>query len=100
LTASLSWVRPGKYTEKGPVGLAAGKREVIASSREGIHLASETLHALDHQEIYLRTAPSLRGVTHVSVVCAEDLQLSEERPARGSTLAQAEIDGLAPRAAS
>jgi FMN-dependent NADH-azoreductase len=85
------------YREKGPAGLAGGKREVIASSRDGSHSASETLQALDHQEIYLRTAPSFRRVIHVSVVCAGRPSISEERPARTSALAQAEIDRLAPR---
>ena len=82
------------------MGLAGGKREVIASSRDGSHSASETLQALDHQAIDLRTAPSFRCVTHFSVVHAEDLQLSEERRAKASALAQAEIDRLAPRAAA
>ena len=64
------------------MGLAGGRREVIPSTRGGSHSASETLQALNHQEIYLRTAPYFRGGIHVGVVRAEDLQLSEERPAK------------------
>jgi len=79
------------------VGLAGGKREVIASSRGGIQSASEMLQALDR---HLRTISNFRGITNVSIVRTEDLRLSEERPAKASTLAKAEIERLAPREAA
>ena len=88
---------PNVYTEKGPVGLAGGKRLVIASSRGGVYLANETLQALDHQETYLRSVLYFLGITDVSIVRAEGLRLSEETPAKTVTPAQAEIDRLAPR---
>jgi FMN-dependent NADH-azoreductase len=89
-----------KYTEKGPVGLVGGKRVVIASSRGGIYSANGALQALDHQEAYLRTVLNFLGITDVSIVRAEGLNLGEEPKAKAFTLAQAEIDGLAPQAAA
>jgi FMN-dependent NADH-azoreductase len=89
-----------KYTEKGPVGLVGGKRVVIASSRGGIYSADGALQAHDHQEAYLRTVLNFLGITDVSIVRAEGLNLGEEPKAKAFTLAQAEIDGLAPQAAA
>src|SRR5436190_21688457 len=47
--------RTFKYTEKGPVGLAAGKTVIVASSRGGMYSANPALAVLDHQESYLKT---------------------------------------------
>jgi hypothetical protein len=77
LAASLRWEDLADIQRKVRWAWAGGKREVIASSRGGGHSATETLQALNHQEIYLRTAPCFRCVIHVSAVRAEDLQLSE-----------------------
>ena len=47
--------RTFKYTENGPVGLAGGKRVIIASSRGGIYTDSPA----DFQEPFLRQTLSL-----------------------------------------
>ena len=52
-----------KYTENGPVGLAGGKRVLIASSRGGAYSTTAALQALDHQEAYLRTVFGVLGIT-------------------------------------
>ena len=67
-----------RYTEKGPVGLAGGKRVVIASTRGGLYAAGSPGAALDFQETYLRTVFAFLGVTDVEVVRAEGLALSPE----------------------
>ena len=68
-----------RYTEKGPVGLAGGKRVVIASTRGGLYAEGSPGSALDFQETYLRTVFAFLGVTDVEVVRAEGLALGPEQ---------------------
>jgi len=79
--------RTFKYTEQGPVGLAAGKTLIIASSRGGAHAANPVM---DHQETYLRTVFGFLGITDIRIVRAEGLAMGEQ--ARASALASAERD--------
>ena len=67
-----------RYTEKGPVGLAGGKRVVIASTRGGLYGEGSPGAALDFQETYLRAVFAFLGVTDVQVVRAEGLALGPE----------------------
>lgn len=67
-----------RYTEKGPVGLAGGKRVVIASTRGGLYAQGSPFAANDFQEPYLRAVFAFLGVTDVQVVRAEGLNLSPE----------------------
>ena len=67
-----------RYTEHGPVGLAGGKRVVIASTRGGLYAEGSPTSALDFQETYLRAVFAFLGVTDVQVVRAEGLALSPE----------------------
>ena len=50
--------RTFKYTENGPVGLAGGKRVIIASSRGGIYTDSPA----DFQEPFLRQVFAFMGI--------------------------------------
>lgn len=61
-----------KYTETGPVGLAGGKRVIIASSRGGIYVDSPA----DFQEPYLRQMFAFMGITEVEFVRAEGIAYS------------------------
>lgn len=63
-----------RYTEKGPEGLAGGKRVVIASGRGGIHTDSPT----DFQEAYLRQVFGFLGVTDIEFVRAEGVAYSPQ----------------------
>lgn len=85
-----------RYTDKGPVGLAGGKRVVIASSRGGVYAADAALRALDHQEAYLRTVLGFFGITDVTVVRAEGLAMGDAPRAKAFVQAQAQIEGLSP----
>ncbi|KAA2213617.1 FMN-dependent NADH-azoreductase [Pseudoroseomonas oryzae] len=89
-----------RYTENGPVGLAGGKRVVIASSRGGAYAADAASQALDHQEAYLRTVLNFFGITDISVVRAEGLALGDAARGKALLRAQAQIDAMAPRAAA
>lgn len=89
-----------RYTENGPVGLAGGKRVVIASSRGGMYAGNAAMEALDHQEAYLRIVLGFLGITDVTVVRAEGLAMGAEPRSRALALAEEQIAALALRAAA
>lgn len=64
-----------RYTEKGPVGLAGGRRVIVASAR-GSALGDSS--PVDHQEAYLRTFFQFLGITELEFVRAEGLGLGPE----------------------
>ena len=61
-----------KYTEAGAVGLAGGKRVIIASSRGGIYTDSPA----DFQEPFLRQVFAFMGINQVEFVRAEGIAYS------------------------
>jgi len=61
-----------KYTENGAVGLAGGKRVIIASSRGGIYSDSPA----DFQEPFLRQVFAFLGIDDVEFVRAEGIAYS------------------------
>lgn len=61
-----------KYTEAGAVGLAGGKRVLIASSRGGIYTDSPA----DFQEPFLRQVFAFMGINQVEFVRAEGIAYS------------------------
>lgn len=88
-----------RYTEKGPVGLAGGKKVVIASSRGSIFSTSEVMRALDHQETYLRTVLGFFGITDITVIRAEGVGLGPESRDQALANALEQISLLLPAAA-
>ena len=66
-----------RYTEKGPQGLAGGKKVIIASGRGGIHTNAPT----DFQEAYLRQVFGFLGIEDVEFVRAEGVALSPQHRA-------------------
>jgi FMN-dependent NADH-azoreductase len=88
--------RTFKYTENGPVGLAGGKRVIIASSRGGIYTDSPA----DFQEPFLRQVFAFMGITNVEFVRAEGIAYSpthreEAIAAALASLPTAEFEELA-----
>jgi FMN-dependent NADH-azoreductase len=71
--------RTFKYTETGPVGLAGGKMVVIVSSRGSIYSKGSPAEAMDHQESYLKTALGLAGITDITIIRAEGVNISNKR---------------------
>jgi FMN-dependent NADH-azoreductase len=67
-----------RYTEKGPEGLAGGKKVIVASSRGGIYAPGGPMAALDFQEPYLRTVFRFIGIYDVTFVRAEGIALGPE----------------------
>ena len=68
-----------RYSEAGPVGLAGGKRVIIASSRGGLYAPGVPLEANDFQEPYLRAVFAFIGIEDVEIVRAEGLALGPEQ---------------------
>jgi len=84
------------YTPTGPEGLLPkGKKVIVASSRGGVYSSGSPLAALDHQEMYLRQALGFIGLTDVTIVRAEGLNVSPETKAAAIASARQEISALA-----
>ncbi|MGE0225059.1 MAG: FMN-dependent NADH-azoreductase [Acetobacteraceae bacterium] len=90
--------RTFRYTEQGPVGLAGGKQVVIVSARGGIY-SEGPAQAMDHQESYLKAALGLAGITDISVIRAEGVNLGAERREQSIAAAQRQISTLLKKAA-
>jgi FMN-dependent NADH-azoreductase len=86
--------RTFKYTDGGPVGLAGGKKVLIASSRGGVY-SSEQGRTMDFQEDYLRTVFGFLGISDIEIVRAEALNMGDDKRATAIHAARAEISALA-----
>ncbi len=75
------------YTERGPEGLAGGKKVIIASSRGGFHQDSGS----DFQESYLRFVFGFLGITDIEIVRAEGLAVSPQHRLDGMAAGHAAI---------
>ena len=86
--------RTFRYTENGPEGLLTDKKAYIASARGGFYSAGEAA-ALDHQESYLTTMLGFVGISDVTVVRAEGLNISDSQRQESIQAASKNIDALA-----
>jgi FMN-dependent NADH-azoreductase len=68
-----------KYTPEGAVGLAAGKKVIVISSRGGVYSAGSPLAAIDHQEPYLRAIFGFFGITEIDYIRAEGVNIGPEQ---------------------
>jgi FMN-dependent NADH-azoreductase len=64
------------YTADGPIGLAGGKRVIVASSRGGLYAPGMPFEANDFQETYLRAVFAFIGIGDIEIIRAEGLALS------------------------
>jgi FMN-dependent NADH-azoreductase len=62
-----------RYTESGSIGLAGGKRVIIASSRGGLYAPGMPYAANDFQEPYLYAIFAFMGIQRVTILRAEGL---------------------------
>lgn len=83
--------RTFRYTEKGPEGLAGGKRVVIASGRGGVYGDASPA---DFQEAYLRHLFGFIGASDLEFVRAEGVAYSPQH--RSDALASAHAAISAP----
>lgn len=86
-----------KYTENGPVGLAGGRRVIIASSRGGAYGDSSPM---DFQEPYLKALLGFIGLNDVEVIRAEGVAMGEDARQAAVAQALAQVTELAPKAAA
>jgi FMN-dependent NADH-azoreductase len=76
---------PGKtfrYTKNGPEGLAGGKKIIAASSCGGFSGRATPLALLDHQETYLRDVFGFFGITDVTFIRAEGVNVGRDHGAQ------------------
>ena len=78
--------RTFRYTERGPEGLAGGKRVVVASARGSVHGA-----ATDFQEAYLRQVFAFVGIEDITFVRAEGVALGDQARQAAVTNALASV---------
>ncbi|HYG04918.1 MAG TPA: NAD(P)H-dependent oxidoreductase [Stenotrophomonas sp.] len=88
--------RTFRYTENGPVGLAGGKRVIIASVRGGLYTGSP----IDFQEPYLRHVLEFMGVQDIEFVRAEGIAYSPQHRVDALAQAHESIKQIAPVAAA
>jgi len=89
--------RTFRYTEKGPVGLLAGRKAIVVATRGGLYAGT----ALDTQTAYVRDFLRFIGIADVEFVYAEGLAMGEEPKARALAKAHETIRGItAPLAAA
>jgi FMN-dependent NADH-azoreductase len=81
-----------RYTEKGPEGLAGGKKVIVASSRGGVYSGESAIAFLDHQEGYLRVVFGFFGVTDLTFIRAEGIALGPDQREQAIAQARAEIE--------
>ena len=84
-----------RYTETGPEGLAGGKRVIVASSRGGFYGPQTPTAFLDHQESYLRGVFGFFGITDVTFIRAEGVNIGPEQRKAAIDAATAEVGKLA-----
>lgn len=67
-----------KYGDKGPEGLAGGKRVIVAISRGGFYGADMPTAAGEHLETYLRWVFGFIGVTNLEFIAADGIMMGSE----------------------
>ncbi|SRR5258706_10609449 len=78
------------YTEKGPVGLLAGKKVYVFAARGGMYAGTPN----ETQTPFIRTFLSFIGMSDIEFVYAEGLAISEASKQQGLLRAQAAVDAL------
>jgi len=86
--------RTFRYTETGPVGLAGGRKVIIASARGGLYAGTPYEAALDHQEAYLRAVLGFWGVTDIAIIRAEGVAMGPDARAKALEAAERDIRHL------
>ncbi len=67
-----------KYTENGPVGLAAGRKVYVVSTRGGNYAPGSPGEAFDQVTPYLKTVLGFGGMTDVTFISAQPLDANTE----------------------
>lgn len=81
------------YSENGPKGLVNNKPVIIVSSRGGIYTVPP-LDKFDHQEPYLTSVFGLIGITDITFIRAEGININEKTKQESLNRAREEIEKL------
>lgn len=84
-----------RYTKEGPQGLAGGKKVIVASSRGGFYGPDRPSAFLDHQETYLRGIFGFFGISDITFIRAEGLNVSADQRKASVAAATAEAARIA-----
>lgn len=85
-----------RYTEKGPEGLVKNKKMIIITSRGGDYSKESPFHSYDFQEPYLRAIFGFVGITDITFINAQpmdmgpDIQIKKIEEAKALALKAAE----------
>ena len=88
--------RTFRYTAAGPEGLLKGKKVFVVTGRGGVYSGDSPAKAFDFQEPYLRAMLGFIGLTDVSFVHVEGLNISKEAAESGRARARQAIADLMP----
>ena len=88
--------RTFRYTANGPEGLLKGKKVFVVTGRGGVYSGDSPAKALDFQEPYLRAILGFIGLTDVSFVHVEGLNLGKDLADSGRARARQAIAALMP----
>jgi FMN-dependent NADH-azoreductase len=83
--------RTFRYTEQGPEGLLKNKQVFVVTARGGIYSGDSAMKSYDFQEPYLRTILGFLGLTDITFIHAEGLNISPESANAGMARARAAI---------
>ena len=84
-----------EYGEKGPIGLAGGKRVILAISRGGFYGPGMPTQSFEHAETYMRSVFAFFGIPQIEVVAVEGASRGPEVRQAGIAKAEAAIAELA-----
>ena len=86
--------RTFRYSENGPVGLATGKRVVLAMSRGSKYGPDTRTAAAEHAESYLKAVFAFAGSPVAQSIVAEGIGLGPEQRRKALDAALAEVSRL------
>ncbi|MEJ0017367.1 MAG: FMN-dependent NADH-azoreductase [Acetobacteraceae bacterium] len=89
--------RTFRYTANGPEGLLTGKQVFVITGRGGVYSGDAPAKVLDFQEPYLRGMLGFLGLTDVTFIHVEGLNLGAEAAERGFEAARQRIAVLLPQ---
>ena len=69
------------YSEKGPQGLAGGKRVIVVISRGGFYGEGSPAAPAEHAETYLRTVLGFVGIANPEFILADGIALGADQRA-------------------
>jgi FMN-dependent NADH-azoreductase len=84
-----------RYTEEGPVGLAAGKTIIVVSVRGGLYEGERAITDTQPQErLYLRQMFGFYGITDVRFACADGTDMGDDDRAAAIVAARGDIRAI------